>query len=215
MRRSPAQPSTVAAGHPSRPVTNPRGDRPPGPSRATATPGARRRFPVQPFDDPDGLLAAASWLVGHDGARLPADQATLARAFAAAGRVGWWWPHTRFVVVSGPPVELHIELVRSPDTGGLPSGGYRLHRDDGPAVRWADGYAVHYLHGTEVLAALVEGGDVAAIHRRPTVRSAAPRSSGSAGPPTSNGHAGGWSPARPTPATTRTGWSSTKTRAGG
>lgn len=59
-------------------------------------------------------------------------------ALAGALRgVGWWWPHQRFVIVSDRPRELHLD-------------GGRLHRTDGPALRWSDGWALYFLHGVQV-----------------------------------------------------------------
>jgi hypothetical protein len=53
-------------------------------------------------------------------------------------------------------------------TGQPPVGDRRLHRTDGPAAEWPDGYRVYALHGIGVPAGLVEdGGDVRALHRHP------------------------------------------------
>ena len=124
------------------------------------------RYPVGHFDSRiAGGLAAASWLVAS-GAPVPADAAALVRDFTAASRAGGWWPHTRFVVVSARPSGLHLERVRV--GAGAPGGRQWLHRTDGPAAGWRDGYRVYAVHGTGVPADLVEhGGDVEAIHRHP------------------------------------------------
>jgi hypothetical protein len=124
------------------------------------------RYPVGHVDGQyGGRLAAATWLTAS-GAPVPADAAALVRDFAAASRAGWWWPHTRFVVVSERPCALHLERVGVGDRA--PAGGQRLHRTDGPAAEWPDGYAVYALHGTGVPADLVEDGwGVEAIHRHP------------------------------------------------
>jgi hypothetical protein len=75
------------------------------------------------------------------------------RAYAQTTTAGWWWPHHQFVMVSNRPTELHLEQVRP--TGW---GSHRLHRADGPAIRWRDGWALHYWHGTRVPADLIETG---------------------------------------------------------
>jgi hypothetical protein len=49
----------------------------------------------------------------------------------------WWWPYSRFLVVSDDPV-VHY------DEDG------REHRTDGPAVEFADGYAVYFYEGHRV-----------------------------------------------------------------
>ncbi|MEW9547415.1 DUF6745 domain-containing protein [Nonomuraea sp. NPDC050783] len=55
-----------------------------------------------------------------------------------AGCAGWWWPYERVAVVTERPVELHLD-----DLG-------RLHRADGPALAYADGFALHAWHGMPV-----------------------------------------------------------------
>lgn len=66
----------------------------------------------------------------------------------------WWWPHPTFVVACEPPVEVHEAAQRAPGTQS-PFGG-RLHHEHGPAVRWADGWALWVLHGTRVPPEVVE-----------------------------------------------------------
>lgn len=61
----------------------------------------------------------------------------------------WWWATRDFVMVCDRPVELHTETV---------AGSYRLHNDAGPAIRWADGWALYYWHGIQVPADLIETG---------------------------------------------------------
>lgn len=51
---------------------------------------------------------------------------------------GWSWPHTHFCMVSARPTELHR------DDAGL------LHRENGPAIIWPDGWGVYSWHGTQV-----------------------------------------------------------------
>ncbi|SEG61107.1 hypothetical protein SAMN05444920_103456 [Nonomuraea solani] len=51
---------------------------------------------------------------------------------------GWWWPYERLAIVTERPVEVHLD-----DLG-------RLHRADGPALLYADGFALHAWHGMPV-----------------------------------------------------------------
>jgi hypothetical protein len=62
------------------------------------------------------------------------------------------------------PVEVHTEPLP-----GSVHGGLRLHRDDGPAVRFADGTAVHVLHGTHVPEWVIVGPTVERIHAEANV----------------------------------------------
>jgi len=62
-----------------------------------------------------------------------------------ARSTGWWWPGEGRCVMAERPTEIHTELLPN----GL-HGELRLHRDDGPAVRFADGTEIHVLHGTHV-----------------------------------------------------------------
>ena len=73
------------------------------------------------------------------------------RAYAAAQSAGWWWPHKEFVIVSDRPAEIHRERV-GPDGWG----SHRLHREDGPAVLFRDGWAVWAWHGLMVPRWVVE-----------------------------------------------------------
>ncbi|KAB2346472.1 DUF6745 domain-containing protein [Actinomadura rudentiformis] len=61
----------------------------------------------------------------------------------AARSAGWWWPYERLAIVSGRPVELHR------DEPG------RLHRGDGPALAYADGFALHAWRGMPVPAGFI------------------------------------------------------------
>ncbi|MEU6414877.1 DUF6745 domain-containing protein [Microbispora sp. NPDC046933] len=55
-----------------------------------------------------------------------------------ARHAGWWWPYERVAIVTDRPVELHLD-----DVG-------RLHRAEGPALAYADGFALHAWHGMPV-----------------------------------------------------------------
>lgn len=76
------------------------------------------------------------------------------RAYAdAQAAAGWWWPHRQYVMVTDRPRELHLERV-----GPTGSGSHRPHCATGPAIRWADGWALYFLHGERVPADRVERG---------------------------------------------------------
>lgn len=94
----------------------------------------------------------AYWIADHEiRARINAvryrsrDLRRLEPWAALARSTGWWWPGDGWCVMAERPVEVHTE----PLPGSI-HGAVRLHRDDGPAVRFADGAAVHVLHGTGV-----------------------------------------------------------------
>jgi hypothetical protein len=95
-----------------------------------------------------GPWSEAYWLALYaralDVAGLPASPRLDAVA-AAVRAVGWWWPMRGAAVLTDRPVALHR------DAQG------RLHHPDGPAVAYADGYALHAWHGTRVPADLVAG----------------------------------------------------------
>jgi hypothetical protein len=59
-----------------------------------------------------------------------------------------WLPCQRLVVLCAPPAEVTLE------TAG---GRRRLHRADGPAVRWPDGTVEHWWHGVGVPAGALTG----------------------------------------------------------
>lgn len=69
----------------------------------------------------------------------------------------WWWPHRRFVMVSERPLEISRELADP----GVPRGwgSHRLHREDGPAVVWPDGWGVWAWHGVRVPQRVIEQPD--------------------------------------------------------
>jgi hypothetical protein len=56
---------------------------------------------------------------------------------------GWWWPFERAVILTERPLALHL------DRQG------RLHRPDGPAFAYSDGFALHAWHGLRVPAWLI------------------------------------------------------------
>lgn len=77
---------------------------------------------------------------------------------------GWWWPHRGLCVIAERPAELHTE----PVPGGL-HGEVRLHRQDGPAVRFGDGAHAYVRHGTYVPDWVIEEPTVERIHREPNI----------------------------------------------
>ncbi|WP_433335750.1 DUF6745 domain-containing protein [Spirillospora sp. CA-294931] len=75
----------------------------------------------------------APWLALFDHLdRLPPGLAEAARD------AGWWWPYENLVIVSERPTELHR------DEPG------RLHRGDGPAMAYPDGFALHAWRGMPI-----------------------------------------------------------------
>ncbi|MGH3394491.1 MAG: DUF6745 domain-containing protein [Streptosporangiaceae bacterium] len=113
----------------------------------------------------------AWWIARHDAWRRaglvpgrPADAGELDLWGALARSTGWWWPGQHRCVMAGRPAALHTEPAPASEHGQL-----RLHRDDGPAIAFADGYWRHVLHGTPVPAWVVTGPTVEAIHREPNI----------------------------------------------
>jgi hypothetical protein len=64
---------------------------------------------------------------------------------------GHWWPHSRFVIVSDRPSEIHL-LQRGPRGWG----SHVLHNPNGMALKYRDGWGVYALNGVIVPAWLVE-----------------------------------------------------------
>lgn len=71
--------------------------------------------------------------------------AELDAASAAVKEIGWWWPMEDAVVCTERPISI------SRDKEG------RLHNASGPALEYADGYALFAWHGTRVPKALIMG----------------------------------------------------------
>ena len=93
----------------------------------------------------------------------PEHAAVLDLWVALARSCGCWWPHEDVCVISGRP-----SVVRT-ETWNAASGTIRLHCADGPALAYADGWALHAWHGVAVPARLIEGEpwDLPAILREP------------------------------------------------
>lgn len=91
-----------------------------------------------------------SWSAHYDAVRRTSgvaftpEQNRLLDLWATPARsCGWWWPREHVCVVSERPVEVHTEVWGD-------EGQVRLHRRDGPALRYGDGWDVHAWHGTRV-----------------------------------------------------------------
>ncbi|MFD7574339.1 DUF6745 domain-containing protein [Streptomyces sp. NPDC059810] len=82
----------------------------------------------------------AAWLAAFEG---QGDR--LAGLAAVAAQAGWWWPYEKVAVVCERPVELHR------DEAG------RLDRGDGPALAFADGFALYAWRGMSVPADFLAG----------------------------------------------------------
>ncbi|MFE6061001.1 DUF6745 domain-containing protein [Streptomyces sp. NPDC056431] len=82
----------------------------------------------------------AAWLAAFEG---HGDR--LAGLAAVARHAGWWWPYEKVAVVCERPVELHR------DEAG------RLDRGDGPALAFADGFALYAWRGMTVPADFLAG----------------------------------------------------------
>jgi hypothetical protein len=78
----------------------------------------------------------APWLALFESVgRLDGPLAGLAEAARSSG---WWWPYERLVIMSERPCELHR------DEPG------RLHRGDGPALAYPDGFSLHAWRGMPI-----------------------------------------------------------------
>ncbi|GAA4573963.1 DUF6745 domain-containing protein [Planotetraspora kaengkrachanensis] len=86
----------------------------------------------------------AAWLCVFDPASgvragvAEAQRAALGGLAAVARTAGWWWPFERIALICERPMEAHR------DEAG------RLHRADGPAMSFPDGFALHAWHGMPV-----------------------------------------------------------------
>ncbi|MEV1169816.1 DUF6745 domain-containing protein [Nonomuraea sp. NPDC049784] len=103
------------------------------------------------------------WVVRYDALRRVAGVAftgpqleRLGLWATLAGSCGWWWPRESVCVVSERPVAIHTEVWGD-------DGEVRLHCADGPAVRYADGWDLHYWHGTRVPPWVITDPDVRRI----------------------------------------------------
>lgn len=108
-----------------------------------------------PMKTKDGRFLGVNWLVGdlvltsHQGRRGVAHRHAV--AFADAGDAWRWWPSPTLVVACDRPAEMVLDPVVGP------GGELRLHRPDGPALRWPDGTLEYWWHGVSVPPDLVAG----------------------------------------------------------
>lgn len=113
----------------------------------------------------------AAW-IGHHDTRLRSgitcypcgDRGQLEIWAELARSTGWWWPSEGRCVMAERPVAVHTEASPQHTHGAL-----RLHREDGPAVRFADGEELHSLHGALVPEWVVTDPTVERIHQEPNI----------------------------------------------
>jgi hypothetical protein len=72
-------------------------------------------------------------------------------AYLDANAAGWWWPTADWVIVCATPQEIHRRRI-GPD--GWRS--HQLHRLDGPAISYRDGWALWFVEGVQMDQASVE-----------------------------------------------------------
>lgn len=88
----------------------------------------------------------------------PRDDEVLDLLVALAGATGWWWAFADVCVMAERPTAVHMEPIPN-----QVHDQRRLHREDGPAVEFADGAAVFALHGTVVPSWVMDDPDVERI----------------------------------------------------
>ncbi|MFG2980709.1 DUF6745 domain-containing protein [Streptomyces sp. NPDC048258] len=114
---------------------------------------------------------AAHWVGYYDvcarvgAARYRSPDAAELRLWARLARAtGWWWAAPGLCVMAERPT-----AVRTEPAPAAVHGEIRLHGEDEPAVRFADGSAVYVLHGTVVPKWVVTGPTVERIHAEPNI----------------------------------------------
>ncbi|MFC4059707.1 DUF6745 domain-containing protein [Planomonospora corallina] len=110
-----------------------------------------------------------SWIAHYDALHrvagvvfTPGQTRRLGLWAAAARSCGPWWPRQDVCVVSERPVAVHTEVWGD-------DGEVRLHRPDGPALRYADGWELYAWHGTDVPSWVITDPGVRRIEREPDV----------------------------------------------
>jgi len=92
-----------------------------------------------------GSPAYVSFFQDVTGLELPGDMGERARAYqATAESACWWWPHKDFVIACDRP-----EVISRDERG-------RLHSEDGPSIRFRDGWQLQHWHGTRVDRRVIE-----------------------------------------------------------
>jgi hypothetical protein len=80
---------------------------------------------------------------------ITAEQDARLGEFEALAQSGWWlWPFEHGAVLLARPSVCRMEEAAP--------GRWRLHADDGPALAWPDGWAIHAWHGIRVPASVIE-----------------------------------------------------------
>jgi hypothetical protein len=98
---------------------------------------------------------ATSYLREVCGLALDEGVLTRARALEDVTRSACcWFPYRTFVMACEWPREIHFDDTHRDRTDG--DGVYRLHRMDGPAVCWSDGWSIHAFQGRRVPAWVIE-----------------------------------------------------------
>jgi hypothetical protein len=79
--------------------------------------------------------------------------------FSPGGRVHdaidasrWWFTHRDFILVADPPSQVHRESLAPGSSRQIA----RVHRLDGPAMLWPDGWSIYAMRGMEVPAVIIE-----------------------------------------------------------
>jgi hypothetical protein len=113
----------------------------------------------------------ASWAGYYDirrragfGGYAAADFSELDVWAALARSAGWWWPGEGLCVMAERPVAVHTEPL-----AGSHHGELRLHRADGPAIAFADGFGMNVLHGTPVPEWVLSSPTVDLIRAEPNI----------------------------------------------
>src|SRR4030095_14956901 len=91
--------------------------------------------------------AWASWFRDVGGLHLQGDLWDRLQCSIDLCLAGFSWWYKGVCIISDRPTEIHVENV-----GGV----NRLHGETGPAIAWADGFAIYAWHGTLVPADLIE-----------------------------------------------------------
>lgn len=113
----------------------------------------------------------ASWIGYYDtrrragfGGYASADLSELDVWATLAKSAGWWWPGEGLCVMAERPLAVHTEPL-----AGSHHGELRLHRADGPAIVFADGFGANVLHGTPVPGWVLSGPTVDLIRAEPNI----------------------------------------------
>lgn len=95
----------------------------------------------------------ASWLAFYDAMRrfgLVEETAPFEGGLWEMGHCGWWWPFDGVCICTERSLELHRDGQER---------GFTLHREDGPAMVWPDGFGVYSWHGVLVPKLVIETPD--------------------------------------------------------